>query len=79
MPASNLTRELIEAGLRQPASAEPLIDAAQAVEAARRALQAAASFGPGPQRDERLGDACAHLDAARHYVTAERLRSERAA
>lgn len=80
MPApSKLTRDLIEAGLRRPTGANPLADALLAMEAANRAIHTASSFPPGPQRDQRLGDAVIHLDTAKAHLSAERIRSERAA
>lgn len=77
--ASSLTKRLIEDGLRRTASAEPLIDAAQAVEAARAALQGATGFPPGPQRAAGLATASQHLDAAKHLLAAEQVRAGEAA
>lgn len=79
MPASPLTRDLIEAGLRRPTGASPLTDAAQALEAARVAIAAAGMFSPGPQRDARLSDASLHLDSAKHHLAADRVRNDRSA
>jgi hypothetical protein len=65
---SLLTRRLINAGLRRPASPEPLTDATEAVEAALRSLRAG-----------KLAEACAHLDNAKHAISAAQIRSGRAA